>query len=247
MKGEDETLDSFYQGRLLVLQKKRGFRFSLDAPLLADFIQTERSDELLELGAGNGIISLLLSSKPSKSIVGVELQESLADLARRNVKLNHLESKIFIIQEDLRSFRSEKKFDVIFSNPPYIKKKGGHLSQSPEKAIAKHELKCDISGIMRKTGELLKEEGRAYFIYPARRKEDFMAAGEQNRLRVKRLRFVYPRKGSAPNFMLAECRFCAPEVEVLRPLILYDEKGKYTEEAEMIFSGGTRVQAFEKS
>jgi tRNA1(Val) A37 N6-methylase TrmN6 len=115
------------------------------------------------------------------------------------------------------------------------------LSQSLEKSIAKHELKCDIFGIMRKTGELLKKEGRAYFIYSARRKEDFMAAAEQNGFKVKRLRSVLPRSGSVANFMLAECRFSSPEVEILPPLVLYDEKGKYTEEVEKIFSGGTSV------
>jgi len=241
LKGEDETLDSFYQGRILVLQKKQGYRFSVDAPLLADFIQTNGSDELLELGAGSGIISLLLGQKPLQSILALEIQESLADLARRNVKLNNLESKIFIVQEDLRNFHPGRKFDVIFSNPPYIKRRGGHLSQSLEKSIAKHELKCDIFGIMRKTGELLKKEGRAYFIYSARRKEDFMAAAEQNGFKVKRLRSVLPRSGSVANFMLAECRFSSPEVEILPPLVLYDEKGKYTEEVEKIFSGGTSV------
>ena len=108
MKEEDETLDSFYLGRILVLQKKRRYRFSVDAPLLADFIKTKASEELLELGTGNGIVSLLLSIKPFQHITAVEIQESLADLARRNVFLNNLEGKITIIQEDLRNFRSEK-------------------------------------------------------------------------------------------------------------------------------------------
>ena len=136
MKGEDETLDSFYRGSILVLQKREGYRFSVDAPLLADFIQTKRSDEILELGAGNGIISLLLSIKPFKHIAAVEIQEALADIARRNVILNNLERKISIIREDLRQYHPGKKFDVIFSNPPYIKKGEGHLSSSLEKSIA---------------------------------------------------------------------------------------------------------------
>ena len=115
LKGENETLDSFYRGRILVLQKKEGYRFSVDAPLLADFIQTKRSDEILELGAGNGIISLLLSIKPFRHITAVEIQEALADIARRNVKLNNLERKISIIRDDLRQYYPGKKFDVIFN------------------------------------------------------------------------------------------------------------------------------------
>jgi len=110
VKGKDETLDTFYSGRILVLQKKEGYRFSVDAPLLADFIRTRGSDELLELGAGNGIISLLLSIKPFRHITAVEIQAPLADLARRNVKLNNLEEKISGCNEkDPRAFKERRE------------------------------------------------------------------------------------------------------------------------------------------
>ena len=237
LQGEDETLDSFYLGRILVLQKKRGYRFSVDAPLLADFIQTKGSDEILELGAGNGIISLLLSIKPFKHITAVEIQESLADIARRNVKLNNLEGKVSIIKEDLRRYQPGKKFDVIFSNPPYIKKGEGHLSSSAEKSIAKHEIKCDVFDIMEKTGELLKSEGRAYFIFLAKRKEDFAQAVERNGLKIKSIRFVCARQDSPPNMFLAECDFVSKKEALLPPFVLYDKRGSYTPEAEEIFRG----------
>jgi tRNA1Val (adenine37-N6)-methyltransferase len=237
LKGEDETLDSFYRGSILVLQKKEGYRFSIDAPLLADFIQTKRSDEILELGAGNGIISLLLSIKPFRHITAVEIQESLADMARRNVKLNNLERKISIIREDLRHYHPGKKFDVIFSNPPYIKKGEGHLSSSLEKSIAKHELKCDIFGILEKTAKLLKSKGRAYFVYLAKRKDDLFKAIERNSLKIKSIRFVYPRQDNPPNLLLAECDFSSEKEALLAPFILYDKGGGYTPEAEEIFRG----------
>ncbi len=242
LKGEDETLDSFYRGRILVLQKKKGYRFSVDAPLLADFIQTKRSDEILELGAGNGIISLLLSIKPFKHITAVEIQESLADIARRNVKINNLGRKISIIQEDLRQYQPEKEFDVIFSNPPYIKKGEGHLSSSLEKSIAKHELKCDIFSILEKTAELLKSEGRAYFVYLAQRKNDLFQAAKRNRLKIRSIRFVCPRQDSPPNLFLAECDFFSKKKAILPPFILYGEEGNYTPEAEEIFRGRTNAE-----
>lgn len=243
MKGEDETLDTFYLGRILVLQKKRGYRFSVDSPLLADFIRTKKSDELLELGTGNGIISLLLSIKPFKHITAVEIQKSLADLAQRNVSLNKLEDRITIICQDLRLFHPKKKFDVIFSNPPYIKKNQGHLSTKKEKSIAKHELKCDIFDIMRKTAGLLKKEGRAYFIFPAKRKQDFMNAVDRHKLKIKTLCFVLPRRERAPHFFLAECNFTSKRKVILPSLIIYDERGNYTPEANEIFSGRSHVKA----
>jgi tRNA1Val (adenine37-N6)-methyltransferase len=241
LKGEDETLDSFYHGRILVLQKKKGYRFAVDAPLLADFIQTRASDEVLELGAGNGIISVLLSIKPFKHITAVEIQDSLADLARRNLKLNRLGKKILIVCEDLRRYQPKKKFGIIFSNPPYIKRGEGHLSSSLEKSIAKHELECDIFDVMEKAAELLKAEGRAYFVYHARRKDDFLRAMEKSGLKLKAIRFVHPSKASPAHLFLAECGFHSEKETVLPPFVLYDEQGHYTAEAEEIFRGRART------
>lgn len=237
LKGEDETLDTFYLGRILVLQKKKGYRFSVDAPLLADFIQAKPSDEALELGAGSGVISLLLSVKPVKHITAVEIQDSLADLARRNVKINNLEKKISVVQEDLQRYQPDQKFNVIFSNPPYIRKDEGHLSLSEEKSVAKHELKCDIFAVMKKTAELLHEEGRAYFIFQAKRKNDLYRAVERSGLMIDSVRFIHPREGRPPNLFLVSCNFSSRQETVLPPFILYDKKGSYTPEAEEIFRG----------
>ena len=104
LKGDDESLDAFYRGRILILQKKNGFRFSLDAPLLADFIRTEAEDELLELGTGCGVVALLLSIKPFRSLTALEIQDSLFDLAFRNVRLNHLDERIRVLRADLREY-----------------------------------------------------------------------------------------------------------------------------------------------
>lgn len=237
LKGEDETLDTFYHGRIRVLQKKKGYRFSIDAPLLADYIQTRETDRILELGAGNGIISLLLSIKPFASLTALEIQASLADLARRNVKLNNCKDRINVVHSDLRVYSGEEKYDVVFSNPPYIKQNAGHLSVSDEKSVAKHELKCTIFDIMQKTEEFLKMQGVSYFVYPAIREEDFMRAIQETQLKIKNIRYVFPYRDSAPNFFLVSCDFSSPEVQKLRPLILFEREGKYTKETRDIFSG----------
>jgi len=244
LKAEDETLDTFYSGRILVLQKKKGYRFSVDAPLLADFIRPRPQDVLLELGTGNGIISLLVSIKPFKHITGVEIQKTLADLARRNVRLNHLEKRITILEEDLRTFQPGRKFDLIFSNPPYIRRESGHLSHSEEKSIAKHEVKCNIDDIMHRTRELLKEHGRACFIFPAGRKDNFMRVAETHGLYIQAIRFVHPRRKSPPSLFLVECAFSKKKQTELPPFILYEEDGKYTEEANRVFAGRINAAAY---
>lgn len=237
MRNDKETLDTFYHGRIQVLQKKKGFRFSVDAPLLADFIQTQGSDELLELGTGCGIISLLLSCKPFKHITALEIQDSLADLARRNVLLNHMEKKITVLNEDFRTFKALNKYDIVFSNPPYIKEKTGHLSRSIEKSVAKHELKSDIFSIMAKTSEFLKKKGRAFFIFPQKRKKEFLRAVEKNNLQIHSTRFIHPRSQSQPNLFLTQCGFTKESEKCFPPLFLFDEDDNYTHEAEEIFAG----------
>ena len=238
--GEDEKPDSFYHGRVRLFQKKAGYRFSVDAPLLADFIRTRPGDSLLELGAGNGVISLLLSHKPFARILALELQPGLAELARRNVSLNGLEERITVLEADLTTFRPADKFDIVFSNPPYIRRQGGHLSQSGEKSIAKHEIRCDISDIMRAAAGALKRDGRGYFVYPAARRGDFDAARGRSGLRTRTQRLVHSRPGGAPRWMLAECDFSAPEPSVRPPLFVYGRDGRYTPEMERIFRGESR-------
>jgi len=243
-KGEDETFDTFYHGRILVLQKKKGYRFSVDAPLLADFIQTKRRDNLLEIGTGSGIISLLLSIKPFDHVTALEIQDSLVDLALRNVHLNNLSERISIAQGDIRDFVTREKFDVIFSNPPYIKQMSGHLSSSDEKSVAKHELKINIFDIMKKMNELLKEKGKAYFIFPAKRLEDLRQATENSGMKIHSLRFVYPHQDSEPNFVLVSCDFKTKKEISHVPLVLYGSEGKYSEEAEAIFSGRIHAETY---
>jgi len=252
---DGETLDAFYHGRIRVLQKKKGYRFSVDAPLLADFIRTRESDEALELGTGNGIIPLLLSVKPFKCITAVEIQPGLASLARRNVALNGLGDRIEIVRADLRAYEPGRRFDLIFSNPPYIRGSTGFLSLSAEKSAAKHELHGDIRDFLKKTAEWLEPDGRASFVYPEKRRADFLAAARENGLSVRRLRFVHPRQGEPPNLFLVELGLAAETKasargglaavaeggsagpELMPPLVLFGPDGMYTAEAGAVFSG----------
>jgi tRNA1Val (adenine37-N6)-methyltransferase len=234
---EDETLDAFCHGRIRVRQKARGYRFSVDAPLLAAAVETRSGEELCELGAGCGIVSLLVSLKPFGHITALEIQPTLADLARRNVRLNRLEKRITVLRADLRTYRPRKRFDVVFSNPPYIKKQQGFLSASAEKSVAKHEIKCDILGIMRAVARLLKAEGRAYFVFPARRRQDFERAAASAGLVPASIRLVHPRRGEPANLFLACCRLGAPGLKVRRPLVLFRADGEYTAAARRIFAG----------
>lgn len=237
LRREDETLDAFHHGRVRVLQKKKGYRFSVDAPLLADFVRTRAGDEALEIGTGSGIISLLLGARPFRRITALEIQPELADLARRNVLLNGREGRIEVVEADFRTYEPDRKFDLVFSNPPWIRKSSGFLSRSAEKSAAKHELHGDIGDSLGKTAEWLEPDGRACFVYPEKRREDFARAADRLRFRVLRFRQVLPREGEPANLFLVELGFAAVHPEIMPPLVLFGPDGKYTAAAEAVFSG----------
>jgi len=235
-----ETVGTFYKGRVAVRQKKGGYRFALDAPLLADFIRVKKGESLLELGTGSGIIALLLGRRPFVRLTALEIQPQLAVLARRNVRLNGLEDRVTVVRADLRRYRPARRFDVVFSNPPYIRKETGFLSSSPEKSIAKHEIKCDILDIMSAASRCLKAGGRAYFVYPAGRADDFAATAAAHGLHIRRRRFVRPRPGAPAALFLAECRHERGPLREAEPLVLRDAEGLDTPEARRIYKGRRR-------
>lgn len=127
-----------------------------------------------------------------------------------------------------------RRFDAVFSNPPYIRGRMSRLSSSSEKSLAKHEILCDIFDIMRGTRAFLKENGRAYFIYPGKRRKDFTEAMNAHGLRLGVLRSVLSREGEEAVLFLAECDGASGETDIREPLILYGPDGKYTAEAEAI-------------
>ena len=237
LRREDETLDAFHRGRVRVLQKKKGYRFSVDAPLLADFVRTRAGDETLEIGTGSGIISLLLGARPFRRITALEIQPELADLARRNVLLNGLEGRIEVVEADFRSYEPDRKIDLVFSNPPWIRKSSGFLSRSAEKSAAKHELHGGIEDVLGKTVGWLAPDGRACFVYPEKRRADFARGADRLGFRILRFRHVLPRSEEPANLFLVELSFAAVHPEIMPPLVLFGPDGKYTAAAEAVFSG----------
>ncbi len=143
-----------------------------------------------------------------------------------------------MVEADLRTYEPGRTFDLIFSNPPYIRKASGFLSRSNEKSAAKHELHGDILDILDRTAGWLAPGGRAAFVYPEARRADFLAAAGESGLEVRRLRFVHPRAGEPPTLFLIELGRASEAGEVIDPpLILFAPGGRYTPEAEAVFSG----------
>jgi len=203
-----ETIDSFLEGRLRIIQSRQGYRFSVDALLLAEFVSLRSEDLVVDLGAGCGIISLFLAAKRKVGFIfGVELQEELASQARRNIVLNGLEGKIAVIQGDLRQLPlAPGCADVVVSNPPYRREKSGRINPQPSKAIARHEITASLDDILAAGKALLKRGGRLAVIYPANRLPEVFARMKMREMEPKRLQIIFPDSTSHGELAMIEGR-----------------------------------------
>ncbi|BCA80555.1 tRNA1(Val) (adenine(37)-N6)-methyltransferase [Desulfuromonas sp. AOP6] len=241
---DGETLDDLRPG-LKILQGKTGYRFSLDPVLLCSFAQIRPQDRVLDLGTGAGIIPLLLASRhPSVQIVAVELQEELADRARRSACLNRLEKRIEVVFGDMRIPEVLSRFapfTAVLSNPPYRPAGTGRLSPGSERAAARHELAGGLEDFVETAARHLDDGGRFFVIHLAERLTDLLCAMRLKRLEPKRLRIVLSRAEEAARLVLVEGRKGAkPGLAVEGPLVIYDGDG-YSREVLAMYEARTSV------
>lgn len=232
---ENERLDDLGRKGYRIIQNPEKFCFGIDAVLLTGFAKVKPGSRVLDLGTGTGIIPILLEAKTqAEHLTGLEIQEGSADMARRSVAYNHLEDKISIVTGDIKeagSLLGAASFDVITCNPPYMI--GGHGLQNPSvpKMIARHEILCTFEDVAREAAYLLKQGGTFYLVHRPFRLAEIITTLAAHKLEPKRIRFVHPYVDKEPNMVLIEARKGGnPRVTVEKPLIVYKEKGEYTDE-----------------
>ena len=236
----DNALDN---NKLQILQPEKGYRYSIDPFLLADFADCPAGAKVIDLGTGSGVIALLLSQNPMvEKIVGLELQQNLAECARRNIDLNNRQNIIEIKQGDVRCLPKnlvQETFDVVVTNPPYRRACSGRLSKGIERSHARHELAGGLKDFLSAAKYLLKPTGRIFMIYLAERLPELMHEMRIFLLEPKRLRMVYSRLGSDARLVLVEGRKNSRGgIKIQPPLYIYQGKGRdYTEEVDGICKG----------
>ena len=207
----DETIEEL--GSLKIIQKKKGYRFSADSVLLAGFaLPLSQSDTVIDLGTGSGVVPLILAQKtPVRNIIGIEIQEGLADIAIRNIELNNLSARIKIVRGDFRELEQiscleikEGSFSVVMSNPPYTAAGSGRVSPFSEKAVAKTEIACTLSDVIISAKYLAAKNGRVILIYPVLRLQEMFSVINDNKLVISRLENVCPEQGCAVKRFLIE-------------------------------------------
>ncbi len=243
-KVKEESCDSLFDGKLACIQHKEGYRFSIDAVLLAHFITPHKRDRLLDLGTGCGILPLILLFRhgaETLSCIGVELQRGLAALAQKNFAANGFASAVSVIEGDICNIGvlvKEESFTQIVCNPPFYREESGRVSHNKEAALARHQSCGGLADFLRAARFALVNRGKASFIYPAEQSGEFIATARNEGLEVKRMRHVYSYPGQSARLTLFSCvKNGKAELEVLPPLYIYAEKnGAYSDEVAQMYA-----------
>lgn len=235
---EDETLDILCNDTLKVIQKKDGYRFSIDAILLSCFVTLKKHETMLDIGTGCGIIPIYMSKRGFPNpMVGIEIQEELFVTAQKNRELNSLQNVQFLYGDVrlLTGILKKTLFHVIVSNPPYTKKHSGRKSPGQSRFIARYESQIDLENLLSISSALLGKKGRLYLVYPSKRFGELVYTAKKHRLEPKRLRFIHPKREETANLFLAEfIKEGGMEVTIEKPLYIYDND-RYTEEIESYY------------
>lgn len=228
--------------QLTVSQAAGGYRFSLDAFLLADFVSAASPSPLLDLGTGCGVVALLLARRfPRARVIGLELQASLVSLARQNIVTNGLTAQVSVLQADARCAAElfpPGVFGTVVCNPPYRAVGSGRLNPNPEKAIARHELTLTLEQLLQACQHLLTPGGLLAMVYHPSRLAELCARLEAAHLRPRRLRLVHSIAPADASLVLIEAMYGGRgALTVMPPLCVYVARGCYSAEMQAIFAG----------
>lgn len=223
-----------------IIQDRERFCFGMDAVLLSGFAKVKSKEKVLDLGTGTGIIPILLEAKTDgEHFSALEIQKESADMARRSVALNGLENKIDIVDGDIKEASKifgGATFNVVTTNPPYMTESHGLQNPEEPKAIARHEIKCNLEDVIRESAKVLMPGGRFYMVHRPRRLVEIISLMKEYRIEPKRMRMVHPFVDREANMVLVEgLRGGKAMMKVESPLIVYKEQGVYTDEIYNIY------------
>ena len=239
---KNERIDDLEYKGLKIIQNTKGFCFGIDAVLLSDYAKNIKKEaRVLDLGTGTGIISILLCEKTNLSkIIGVEVQKEVADMAKRSVRLNNLENKFEIINDNITNLEKiyeRNSFDVIVTNPPYKKENTGIVNEEKKKLISRHEILAKLEDYIKISNKLLKDKGEFYMVHRPERLVDIIAYMRQYKIEPKEIRFVCSHENEPPKLVLIKgVKNGKPFLKFKENLYIYEKDGNYTEEILKIYN-----------
>ncbi len=236
----DERVDELQLAGMHILQKQRGFRFGMDAVLLADFARIDAKATVADFGTGTGILPMLLYGRGKGcQFDAFECQNDMADMASRSVKMNQLEHVIRIHAMDVAAAADvipPGTLDAVICNPPYGI--SGTTIPNPDdtRCVARHQREEGLMGWYRMAHRLLKGKGKFSMVYPAPQMLQAMKELEAAHLAPKRFRLIYPRADKPANLVLIEAlKDARPMLHPEPPLIVYERDNQMTPELRRIY------------
>lgn len=264
---ENERIDDLEYKDLKIIQNEKGFCFGIDSVLISDFARDVKSNSVgVDLGTGTGIISILLAAKTKlQKIIGVEVQNEVADMAMRSVKLNNLEDQIEIINLNIKDILQEsdnlkskkiengaennnanvnsvnclprENLDFVVTNPPYKKIDTGKTNESEYKYISRHEVTANLEDFIKVSKYLLKDKGAFYMVHRPDRLVDIIELMRKYKIEPKKIRFVHSTIEKEPTLVLIKgIKNARPFLKIEKPLIIYKKDGNYTDEIHRIYN-----------
>ena len=243
LKHEKEVIIDFLnKPDMKIIQRADYFNFSLDSVLVSEFLTINRGvKKILDLGTGNGSIPMLLSSRSTAHITGVEIQEVSADLARRNIELNKLTNQVKIVQDDLKNWKEHFRTgsqDAVISNPPFFKFNGNTelLNDLDQLTYARHEITANLEDIISAASGLLKDRGYFALVHRPDRMLDILDLMRKYNISPKRLQFCHSKLGKPAKTILVEgIKYGKEGISILPPLYTHSEDGSYSPEVLEMF------------
>ena len=224
-----------------IVQDTQMFNFSLDSVLLPNFIDIKKNTKkILDIGSGNAVIPLILSTRCDCKIIGVEIQKESCDLAIESIKLNNLQDQIEIINDDIKNYCKEHEsdiFDLITCNPPFFKVfPNSNYNDSNSKTIARHEVMLNLDDLFKVSKKLLKNNGSVALVHRTERLIDIIESMRKNNIEPKKIQFVYPHTNSVSNIVLVEgTKNGKPGLKILKPIYAHNPDRSYSEEVKKYF------------
>ena len=234
------TRDTFFNGKLTVKQDRTGYRFSIDAVILAQRVRPKPGERVVDLGTGCGIVPLIVGYRhPETHLFGIEIQKELADIADANVRDNGMEGIIRIVCRDMQTIQPamfQGPVDIVVSNPPFRKTASGRINPNRQRAVARHEISVTLFKVVKTASDILRRGGLFVLIYTSERLPELIQHMRACRLEPKSVRFIHSRTDSESKLMMMEgIKQARPGLKVGPPIVIYNEDGTYTKEVAAMF------------
>lgn len=237
---DGETLDDLQLKDICIIQKREGFRFGIDAVLLANFANVKKKHKVMDLCTGTGIVPFIIKGKKEpEKIVGLEIQNKFVEMANRSIKINGFNDTMEFLHGDLKDkelLKSIGRFDVVTVNPPYKLEKSGIVNPNDKYAIARHEVMCNLDNVIEACRIVLKDNGRLYMVHRPERLADIFCIMRKYKIEPKRVQMVHPNTKKPANILLVEGqRDGGAYLKWEPPIYVYNDDGSFSKEINEIY------------